>query len=52
VKLWTKQPLAGGPVENTLSSPAGAHSATSLQEPKHGVIPVLHTPYDYDKGIS
>jgi hypothetical protein len=52
VKLWTQRPTAGGHVDNTESSPARAHSATPLLERKRGVIPVLHTPYDYDKGIS
>jgi len=52
VKLWMQRPLAGAPVENTLSSPETAHSATPLLKREHGVIPVLHTPYDYDKGIS
>jgi len=41
-----------GPVDKTDSSPGRTHSATPLLERERGVIPVLHTPYDYDKGIS
>ena len=49
--LWTLQRSAATPVDKAVSSPDGAHSATALVEPKRGVIPVLHTLYDYDKGI-
>jgi hypothetical protein len=52
VNLWT-QPAGGlGPVDNAASSPVAAHSANPLREREQGVIPVLHTLYDYDKGIS
>ncbi len=52
MNLWTHP--AGGldPVDNSVSSPVRAHSANPLQEREQGVIPVLHTLYDYDKGIS
>ena len=43
---------ASAPVDKAASSPGCTHSETPLQEREAGVIPVLHTPYDYDKGIS
>jgi len=52
VILWTSRRPAAAPVDNAASSPGCTHSATPLQERERGVIPVLHTPYDYDKGIS
>ena len=51
-ELWTSFLPGGGPVEKGVSSPSCTHSATPLLERERGVIPVLHTPYDYDKGIS
>ena len=50
--LWTSLAPAGEPVDKAHSSPDRTHSATPLLERKRDVIPVLHTPYDYDKGIS
>jgi hypothetical protein len=52
VNLWTQLTGRPGPVDNHLLSPVAAHSATALRERKRGVFPVLHTLYDYDKGIS
>jgi hypothetical protein len=52
VKLWTHPAGALAPVHNPVSSPVAAHSANPLGQRKHGVFPVLHTLYDYDKGIS
>jgi hypothetical protein len=52
VNLWTQLAGGRGPVDNRVSSPLAAHSANPLPEPERGVIPVLHTLYDYDKGIS
>ena len=52
MNLWTQPGLGLDPVDNRLLSPVGTHSAIALPEPKRGVIPVLHTLYDYDKGIS
>jgi hypothetical protein len=52
VNLWTQTPAAVGPVNNPASSPVAAHSAIPLREREQGVIPVLHTLYDYNKGIS
>ena len=50
--LWTPRGWLASPVDKAVSSPGLAHSATPLQERERGVIPVLHTPYDYNKGIS
>jgi hypothetical protein len=52
VNLWTHPDSALNPVDNPVFSPFAAHSAIPLQQPEPGVIPVLHTLYDYDKGIS
>ena len=52
MNLWTQLGGVRGPVDNPVSSPLAAHSAIPLQKPERGVIPVLHTLYDYDKGIS
>ena len=51
MNLWTQHDGRLGPVDNRLLSPIAAHSAIALRQPKRGVIPVLHTLYDYDKGI-
>jgi hypothetical protein len=52
MNLCTLSGPARGPVEKGSSSPGPTHSATPLLKRERGVIPVLHTPYDYDKGIS
>jgi hypothetical protein len=52
VNLWTLLASGMTPVDRAGSSPPCAHSETPLLEREQGVIPVLHTPYDYDKGIS
>jgi hypothetical protein len=52
VNLWTQQTGGRDPVDNRVSSPVAPHSAIPLRERKRGVIPALHTLYDYDKGIS
>jgi hypothetical protein len=52
VILWTQRAGRLGSVDNCLFSPIAAHSAIALRQPKQGVIPVLHTLYDYNKGIS
>ena len=52
MNLWTQLTGRPGPVDNRLLSPVAAHSAIALRERKRGVFPVLHTLYDYDKGIS
>ena len=52
MNLWTHREADTRAVENPVSSPVGPHSANPLLEREEGVIPVLHTLYDYDKGIS
>jgi hypothetical protein len=52
VNLWTQREAGTGAVENPVSSPVAPHSANPLLKREEGVIPVLHTLYDYDKGIS
>ncbi len=52
MNLWTQRTGGLDPVDNRLLSPVGTHSAIPLLKPERGVIPVLHTLYDYDKGIS
>ena len=52
MNLWMQLTGRSAPVDNLVLSPVAAHSANPLQQRKHGVIPVLHTLYDYDKGIS
>jgi hypothetical protein len=43
---------SGEPVEKTGSSPLGANRSFGLPVRVHGIIPDVHTLYDYDKGIS
>ena len=52
MNLWTQLTGFLAPVDNRRLSPVAAHSAIALRERNRGVFPVLHTPYDYDKGIS
>jgi hypothetical protein len=46
------QPTPTSPVEKCYFSPVRSHSANPLHKSLRGVIPVIHTLYDYDKGIS
>jgi len=50
--MWMTRPAASGPVEKAYSSPNPAHSGFGLDLRLRGSIPVIHTLYDYDKGIS
>jgi hypothetical protein len=50
VKLLTDPVAASAPVDKPVSSPGCTHSETALLKPEHGVFPVLHTLYYYDKG--
>ena len=50
--MWNVQPARAVPVENRHFSPVRPHSPTPLRERLRRVFPVIHTPYDYDKGIS
>jgi hypothetical protein len=50
--MWMARPAATGPVDKAFLSPLLANSKSRLNQRLHGVVPVIHTPYDYDKGIS
>jgi hypothetical protein len=50
--MWSDQASVTALVDKAGLSPARAHKRTSLPKPLPGIIPVVHTPYDYDKGIS
>jgi hypothetical protein len=50
--MWMTRPAASSPVDKTFRSPVLANSKTRLGMRLRSIIPVFHTPYDYDKGIS
>jgi hypothetical protein len=50
--MGTAGPLRSKPVEKATFSPDRAHRVIPLPEPLRGIIPVIHTLYDYNKGIS
>ena len=50
--MWTDQARDAAPVDKAALSPVRPHRAIRLSMRLAGVIPVVHTPYDYDKGIS
>jgi hypothetical protein len=50
--MWSVRTLAAAPVDKAVLSPVRSHRRIRLPKPLPGVIPVVHTPYDYDKGIS
>ena len=50
--LWTQRAAGGRPVERSLPSPDRTHSRTALLKPEHGVFPVIHTLYDFYKGLT
>jgi len=52
VRLWSDLRADASPVDKALFPPERAHSANPLRQGKRGVIPGVHTLYDYDKGIS
>jgi hypothetical protein len=52
VTLWSDPRADVSPVDKALLPPRRAHSANPLRQGNRGVIPGLHTLYDYDKGIS
>jgi hypothetical protein len=52
VKLWSDSPTGMSLVDKPYLPPGRAHSANPLRQRNPGVIPGLHTLYDYDKGIS
>ena len=50
--MWTTRPAASSPVDKAVSSPLSANRRFRLAMRVRGMIPVVHTLYDYDKGIS
>jgi hypothetical protein len=46
------RPATSSPVDKAFPSPVLANSESRLDIGLQGIIPVVHTPYDYDKGIS
>jgi len=50
--MWSVQPARPSPVDNRDFSPVRPHSSSPLHKRLRGVFPVIHTLYDYDKGIS
>jgi hypothetical protein len=52
MRLWSDRQHGTAPVDKAPLPPTRAHSANPLPQRNRGVIPGLHTLYDYDKGIS
>jgi hypothetical protein len=50
--MWTSDHAVEGPVNKTGSSPICANSSFGLGARFCSIIPGVHTPYDYNKGIS
>jgi hypothetical protein len=50
--MWTVRRPAATAVDKAVLSPARSHRLTRLSKRLRGIIPVVHTPYDYNKGIS
>jgi hypothetical protein len=50
--MWSVRTQAAAAVDKAVLSPTRPHRQTRLSKRLSGVIPVVHTPYDYDKGIS
>ena len=50
--MWMTRPAASSPVDKATLSPVPANSRSRLGMRLRAIIPVVHTPYDYDKGIS
>jgi hypothetical protein len=50
--MWTVPTPAAAPVDKAVLSPTCPHRLIPLSKRFRGIIPVVHTPYDYDKGIS
>ena len=50
--MWTTRPAASSPVEKAVPSPLSANKGSRLAMRVRGIIPAVHTLYDYDKGIS
>ena len=50
--MWTTRPAASSPVDKTFPSPLSANRRFRLAMRVQGMIPVVNTLYDYNKGIS
>jgi hypothetical protein len=50
--MWSVRTRAAAAVDKAVLSPVHSHRRTRLSKRLSGIIPVVHTPYDYDKGIS
>jgi hypothetical protein len=50
--MWNAPTRDAAAVDKAVLSPARPHRRTRLSKRLPRVIPVVHTPYDYDKGIS
>jgi hypothetical protein len=50
--MWSVRSLAAALVDKAVLSPVCSHRRIRLPKPLRGVIPVVHTPYDYNKGNS
>ena len=50
--MWMTRPAASSPVDKAVPSPLFANRGSRVAMRVWGTIPVVHTLYDYDKGIS
>jgi hypothetical protein len=50
--MWSVRTQAGAAVDKAVLSPARSHRRSRQSKRLLGIIPVVHTPYDYNKGIS
>jgi hypothetical protein len=50
--MWTVRTRAVAAVDKSFLSPARSHRLIRLSKRLRGLFPVVHTLYDYDKGIS
>jgi hypothetical protein len=50
--MWSVRTPGADPVDKAVLSPVHSHRRNRFPKRLRGVIPVVHTPYDYDKGIS
>ncbi len=50
--MWSVQTQAATAVDKAVLSPDRPHRRSRLSKRLSGVIPVVHTPYYYNKGIS
>jgi hypothetical protein len=50
--MWMTGPAGSSPVDKAVPSPLSANRRFRLAMRVQGIITVVHTLYDYDKGIS